>query len=104
MFTYLPLSSTFVKMYNYVIEPLVLQKFRPLPNLMVKFLIALMPLTEFLQGTEESFLSGFCDKNRVFYFKLQTVLFKNQLRGNYNRFAFSYVHMIRLVILNFVVK
>lgn len=70
-----------MKMYNYVIEPLVLEKFRPLPNLMVTFLIALMPLIEFLQGTEKSFLSGFCYKNRVFFFKLQTVLFKSQLRA-----------------------
>ena len=46
-------------MYNYVIEPLVLEKFRPVPNLMLTFLIALMPLTEFLQETEKSFLSGF---------------------------------------------
>ena len=51
-----------MKMYNYVIEPLVLEKFRPLPNLMLTFLIALMPLTEFLQETEKSFLSGFCDQ------------------------------------------
>lgn len=63
-------------MYNYIMKSLVIEKRRLLPNLIGTFFIVLMPLIEFLQQTEKSFLSGFCDKNRVFLFKLQTVLFK----------------------------